>query len=106
MSHLHKVLCSHCRANHKHQGYLLAEIRCEMRPITPPVIPPKTSSLLAQGFMSMAMSLSAGSSRGCHLCRRLVMMRHAESEERLQSIRDHDRPITDEGRSSAREVRL
>ena len=32
------------------------------------------------------------------------MMRHAESEERLQSIRDHDRPITDEGRSSAREV--
>ena len=38
------------------------------------------------------------------LCRRLVMMRHAESEERLQGIRDHDRPITDEGRSSAREV--
>ena len=37
-------------------------------------------------------------------CRRLVMMRHAESEERLQGIRDHDRPITDEGRSSAREV--
>ncbi|CAK0787456.1 hypothetical protein CVIRNUC_010676 [Coccomyxa viridis] len=35
---------------------------------------------------------------------RLVMMRHAESEERLQGIRDHDRPITDEGRSSAREV--
>lgn len=32
------------------------------------------------------------------------MMRHAESEERLQSIRDHDRPITDGGRSSAREV--
>ena len=32
------------------------------------------------------------------------MMRHAESEERLQSIRDHDRPITEEGRSSAREV--
>ena len=32
------------------------------------------------------------------------MMRHAESEERLQSIRDHDRPLTDEGRSSAREV--
>ena len=32
------------------------------------------------------------------------MMRHAESEERLQGIRDHDRPITDEGRSSAREV--
>ena len=37
-------------------------------------------------------------------CRKLIMMRHAESEERLQSIRDHDRPITDEGRSSAREV--
>ena len=34
------------------------------------------------------------------------MMRHAESEERLQSIRDHDRPITDEGRSSAREVHM
>ena len=32
------------------------------------------------------------------------MMRHAESEERLQNIRDHDRPITNTGRSSAREV--
>lgn len=32
------------------------------------------------------------------------MMRHAHSEERLQNIRDHDRPITEAGRASAREV--
>ena len=33
------------------------------------------------------------------------MMRHAHSEERLTNLRDHDRPITEAGRASAREVR-
>lgn len=32
------------------------------------------------------------------------MMRHADSEERLQSVRDHDRPITEAGKMCAREV--
>ncbi|BDA42868.1 Uncharacterized protein At3g52155, chloroplastic [Coccomyxa sp. Obi] len=36
--------------------------------------------------------------------RRLIMMRHADSEERLQSARDHDRPITEAGKMCAREV--
>ena len=34
------------------------------------------------------------------------MMRHAHSEERLTNLRDHDRPITEAGRASAREVRV
>ncbi len=34
------------------------------------------------------------------------MMRHADSEERLQNVRDHDRPITEAGRACAMEVRL
>jgi hypothetical protein len=33
------------------------------------------------------------------------MMRHAQSEERLTSVRDHDRPITEAGRLCAQEVR-
>lgn len=32
------------------------------------------------------------------------MMRHADSEERLQNVRDHDRPITEAGRACAEEV--
>lgn len=32
------------------------------------------------------------------------MMRHAHSEERDQNIRDHERPITQAGRVSARQV--
>ena len=33
------------------------------------------------------------------------MMRHAQSEERLMNVRDHDRPITEAGKVSAQEVR-
>eukprot|EP00884_Botryococcus_braunii_P022693 jgi/Botrbrau1/9107/Bobra.0305s0014.3 len=36
--------------------------------------------------------------------RRLIMMRHAESEERPIDARDHDRPITDLGKRTAQEI--
>ncbi|EIE24497.1 phosphoglycerate mutase-like protein [Coccomyxa subellipsoidea C-169] len=39
-----------------------------------------------------------------HPGKRLIMMRHADSEERLQNVRDHDRPITEAGRACAMEV--
>lgn len=36
--------------------------------------------------------------------RRIIMMRHAESEDATEDVRDHDRAITELGRSAAQQV--
>eukprot|EP00208_Stichococcus_sp_RCC1054_P003306 CAMPEP_0206141382 /NCGR_PEP_ID=MMETSP1473-20131121/12728_1 /ASSEMBLY_ACC=CAM_ASM_001109 /TAXON_ID=1461547 /ORGANISM="Stichococcus sp, Strain RCC1054" /LENGTH=280 /DNA_ID=CAMNT_0053535931 /DNA_START=152 /DNA_END=994 /DNA_ORIENTATION=- len=36
--------------------------------------------------------------------RRIIMMRHAESEDATENVRDHDRAITEMGRSAAQQV--
>lgn len=50
-------------------------------------------------------SCSAGKYKeGGYYCRRLILMRHSESEPAAPGLRDYDRPITAEGAAAAQQV--
>ena len=57
-----------------------------------------------QAHLTLTTAVAAAASPPA-TCRRLVLMRHADSEAASRTRRDHDREITQAGADEARQVR-
>ncbi|KAK9824993.1 hypothetical protein WJX81_006015 [Elliptochloris bilobata] len=75
--------------------------RCPLRKATGRRLLQPTQAMLAVAPVDVSTNGKVG---GQQINRRLIMMRHADSEEPGGQTRDHDRPITAQGADSARAV--